>query len=426
MRHVIIGSSAAGLKAAETLRQYAPESAVTLISDEAQRPYSRPLLTYLLSREVSEDRLWLRGKIFLTSGASRPAWASGWSGWTRRPMRCGSPPGRAWVRPPAPRLRGPAAPAGDSRRGPGGGLHPAHPGRLAAPGPGLPAGGPVAVVGAGAVGLKAADAVTRRGHRVTLLEAESHALPRLLEAEAARLLHRALEEIGVELHFNCSPLAILGDQGRVRALALSDGREIPAAAVLLAVGVTPNLDFLEGTGLTDACGLTVNAAMQTGQPDIFAAGDCTRAPHFLTGQPAYYPIWPAAVAGGRVAAVNMAGGEVSFPGLLPQNSISLRGFHLITGGLGPDECEDCEIVSQFDQTRGHYRRLAYREGRLVGLTFVGAIEDAGIHFQLLARQEQVKGRLTRDRCGVIRALHSVAQNTGQSATGQKYPEHGIG
>jgi NADPH-dependent 2,4-dienoyl-CoA reductase/sulfur reductase-like enzyme len=392
MRHVIIGSSAAGLKAAETLRAYAPASTVTLISDEAQRPYSRPLLTYLLSREVTLERVWLREEdYFARWGLS---------------ARLGERVVR--VDPAAHEVQlasGESLPFDRLLIASG-----ARPRRLNIPGAdlegvftlrnladwqrldrGLSAGGPVAVVGAGAVGLKAAEALARRGHRVTLLEAESQALPRRLEAEATHLLHRALQDLGLELRLNAAPAAILGESGRVRALALGDGGEVPAAAVLIAVGVVPNLEFLEGAGCTEATGLTVNAAMQTGYPDIFAAGDCTRAPHFLTGEPAYYPIWPAAVAGGRVAGVNMAGGTLSFPGLLPQNSISLRGFHLITGGLGPGECENCEIVREADPTRGQYRRLVYREGRLVGLTFVGAVEEAGMHFQLMARQEPGPG-----------------------------------
>jgi phenylglyoxylate dehydrogenase epsilon subunit len=195
----------------------------------------------------------------------------------------------------------------------------------------------------------------------------------------------------VELHLNARPGAVLGQAGRVRALALADGREIPCAAVLLATGVAPNIDFLAGTGLTDENGLTVDSRLQTPDPDILAAGDCTRAPHFLTGKPAYYPIWPVAAAQGRVAGANLAGGELTYAGVLPQNSLSLGGFHLISGGLSPGEVgEESEIVTDLDRRRGQYRRLVYWQGRLVGLTFVGAFEDAGIYFQLMAQQLPVR------------------------------------
>jgi nitrite reductase (NADH) large subunit len=389
MRYVVIGASAAGCQAAQTLRAYAPQSSITVISGEAQPRYSRPLLTYLLSGEISPENLWLPGADYFRQhgcqavlgdsvtrvdpGAHEVRLASG------RTIAYDKLLIASGARAQLPGLPGENLPGVFTLR------HLADWQRLDRA---LPADGPVAVVGAGAVGLKTAEALHHRGCRVSLIEVAAQALPRLLEPEAAAILHGVLGDLGVELFLNVRPVAVLASGGQARGLALADGREIPARIIVFATGVTPNLDFLPG-----AAGLTVDAHMQTPYPDIYAAGDCTRAPHFLTGEPAYYPIWPAAVAQGRVAGANMAGAQVAYPGILPQNSISLHGFHLISGGLGPDETGDCEVTVEQDRHRGHYRRLVYRDGRLVGLTFVGDIEDAGIYFQLMAQQLPGQGEV---------------------------------
>ncbi|MDP1761739.1 MAG: FAD-dependent oxidoreductase, partial [Deltaproteobacteria bacterium] len=189
------------------------------------------------------------------------------------------------------------------------------------------------------------------------------------------------------------PIAILGAGRRVRGLALADGREIPCQAVLFSIGVAPNVEFLAGTDLAGPEGITVDHQLATADPHIFAAGDCVHPYNLLTKKRAGYRIWPAAVAQGRVAGANLAGANLTYDGLLPQNSLSLRGFHLITGGLGPQDAAGCDTVSELDERRGHYRSLIYREGKLVGLTLVGAVEDAGIYFQLMAQQLPVQGNL---------------------------------
>jgi nitrite reductase (NADH) large subunit len=392
MRYVIIGASAAGCKAAETLRRYAPNHSITVISEEAQPLYSRPLLTYLLSGEVSRDKVWLKGTDYFRE-------------WNFDPV-LGEPVVRVDSAAHAVHLLGGRAIPYD-RLLIASGARPRLLGlkgeelsgvytlrtladwqRLAA---GLPQTGRVVVVGAGAVGLKTADALARRGLTVTLVARGAQPLSRVLDPAAAALLQAAITRMGIEIICHAWPEAIWGEAGRVRALTLNDGRELPCQAVLFSIGVAPNVEFLAGTDLAGPEGIPVDQQLGTADPDIYAAGDCAYAYHLLTGKRAGYHIWPAAVAQGRIAGANLAGAGLAYDGLLPQNSLSLRGFHIITGGLGPQETEDCDIVSNLDEGRGLYRRLVYREGKLVGLTLVGAVADAGIYFQLMAQHLPVAG-----------------------------------
>jgi nitrite reductase (NADH) large subunit len=392
MRYVIIGASAAGCKAAETLRRYAPNHSITVISEEAQPLYSRPLLTYLLSGEVSRDKVWLKGTDYFRE-------------WNLDPV-LGEPVVRVDPAAHAVHLLGGRAIPYD-RLLIASGARPRLLGlkgeelsgvytlrtladwqRLAA---GLPQTGRVVVVGAGAVGLKTADALARRGLAVTLVARGAQPLSRVLDPAAAALLQAAITRMGIEIICHAWPEAIWGEAGRVRALTLNDGRELPCQAVLFSIGVAPNVEFLAGTDLAGPEGIPVDQQLGTADPDIYAAGDCAYAYHLLTGKRAGYHIWPAAVAQGRIAGANLAGAGLAYDGLLPQNSLSLRGFHIITGGLGPKETEGCDIVSNLDEVRGLYRRLVYREGKLVGLTLVGAVADAGIYFQLMAQHLPVAG-----------------------------------
>jgi nitrite reductase (NADH) large subunit len=391
MRYVIIGASAAGLAAAETLRQWDPRGSITLISDEPHPPYSRPLLTYLLSGEVPLEKVWLKGADYFQEWgfAARLGERVVQVAPKEREVRLGSgrvvPYERLLIASGArPRLLG--IPGEDLE-----GVYTLRTledwRRLDA---GLPEKGQVTVVGAGPVGLKAAEALAHRGCRVALVEMESQILPRLVDARAAAMLSWALWEWGIEVFYRAAPLGVVGQAGRVKALALADGRELPTQAVLFAIGVTPRTEFLTDTGLAGPEGLAVNSLMRTAHADIYAAGDCVQAVHLLTGKPAYVPIWPAAVEQGKIAGANMAGAKRRYPGALPQNSISLRGFQVITGGLIHPEGEDVEIDIELDRQRNQYRRLVFQQGRLVGLTLVGKIGDAGIYFQLLAQQLPVK------------------------------------
>ncbi|MEW6388709.1 MAG: FAD-dependent oxidoreductase [Thermodesulfobacteriota bacterium] len=396
MRYVIIGASAGALAAAEILRQWDRDGSITLISEEPHRPYSRPLLTYLLSGEVKPEQIWLRPEDY-------------WEKWGFQAL-LGEPVVQVDPQAHAVHLAGGRAcpydrlfiaSGAEARRPdlPGQDLTGVYTLRLLKDwqrlDEELPKSGAVAVVGAGPVGLKATEALVKRGLKVILLEAEARAMPHLLDESAAAFLHQALLDLGVELNFKSRPTKVLGDQGRVRGLALADGREVAVQAVLFAIGVTPRTDFLAGTGLAGPAGIQVDEFMQTAHPDIYAAGDCARPRHLLTGEPASYQIWPAAVAQGQVAGANLAGARRRYDGLLPQNSLSLGDLKIISGGLLNPPEDQGEVITQYEPRQGLYRRLVLHQDRLVGVTLIGNITDAGIYFQLLAQRLPVH-QLTTD------------------------------
>jgi len=388
MRHVIIGASAAGLAAAETLRRWAPNSPIALISEEPHLPYSRPLLTYLLGGRVPLERIWLRGPDYFHQWGFQALLGAPvvQVDLQAREVRLAS--GRVC---PYERLLI-ASGAGPRRLGlPGEDL----PGvytlrnladwhRLAA---GLPPEGTVTVVGAGPVGVKAAEALAHRGLRVNLVEVAPRVLPHLLDDTAASLVQQTLETMNIRVLVHNQPQAVVAAKDRVRALSLADGRELATDAVLIAAGVVPRVDFLAGTGLAGPGGVGVDACLRTRHEEVYAAGDCIQTTHLLTGLPGAYQIWPAAVAQGQVAGANLAGAGRRYAGALPQNSISLGNFKVIAGGLLIPAAGEGEVVCELDRRRGHYRRLVFQQGRLVGLTLAGEdVTNAGIYFQIMSQQ----------------------------------------
>jgi 3-phenylpropionate/trans-cinnamate dioxygenase ferredoxin reductase component len=145
--------------------------------------------------------------------------------------------------------------------------------------PHLVAGRRLLVIGGGYIGLEAAAVAAGKGLQVTLLEAA----PRILQRVAApatsdffRALHRAR---GVDIHEGALLRRLLGDGDRVRAAELQDGRIIEADAVLVGIGVQPNVDLAEQAGLAVDNGIVVDEYCRSSDPAILAAGDCCSFPY---------------------------------------------------------------------------------------------------------------------------------------------------
>ncbi len=176
----------------------------------------------------------------------------------------------------------------------------------------------VAVVGAGLIGLEAAENFVHMGLRVTLLEALGWPLPALLDYDLAAPLEKHLQEKGVDCRFGQRVSGFAGDNhGRVRGVLVGDD-ETEAGLVLIGIGVRPNVALAKEAGLEigQTGGIAVNEFMQTSDPDIYAGGDCVENINRITGGRVLTPLGSTANKHGRIIGTNVTGGRDSFPGVL--------------------------------------------------------------------------------------------------------------
>lgn len=134
--------------------------------------------------------------------------------------------------------------------------------------------GPVVIVGGGYIGLEAAAVLIKLGHKVTLLEA----LPRVLARVAGEPVSRFYEEEhrahSVDLRLSAAVEALETEGGRVTAVRLAGGERLPAAAVIVGIGLVPSVEPLIAAGASGGNGVDVDAFCRTTLPHIYAIGDC--------------------------------------------------------------------------------------------------------------------------------------------------------
>ena len=171
------------------------------------------------------------------------------------------------------------------------------------------AGGALAIVGAGYIGLEVAAVAAKHGLKVTVLEAEDRVMARVTSPTVSAFFQRLHGERGVDIRLNAKAKAFKGENGAVTGIELADGDVIPCDFSIVGVGVIPNTDIAEDAGIEAKDGIVVDEFTRTTDPDIFAVGDCTRHPSQYFGAPIRLESVHNAIEQGKTAAMAICGDE---------------------------------------------------------------------------------------------------------------------
>ena len=368
---VVVGAGPAGAQACLALREHGFRGRIVLLGEEPHRPYMRPPLSKkLLAGELEEERVYLRPEaLFDTQGielkrgvrvaaidtrAARVELDNG----LRLPydallLATGSRPRRLDV----PGANGP-------------GIHYLRtlddalrlrrelvPGRR------------VAIVGGGYIGLEVASTAVSLGCRVRVLEVEKRILARVTTEPVSGYFERVHRGHGVDVRCGVRVAAFEGTD-RLETVASSDER-FEADVAVIGIGALANDELARAAGIACDDGIVVDEHCRTSEPNVYAAGDCTRHPNRVLGRRVRLESVQNAADQATVAARNLCGQDVAYD-KVPWFWSEQFGLKLQTAGFFQG-CD--EVVRKGDPARDAFALLYRRAGILIGVDAVNLASE---------------------------------------------------
>ena len=238
------------------------------------------------------------------------------------------------------------------------------------------------VIGAGLLGLEAANGLVRRGMAVTVVHQLGTLMERQIDKPASDLLKDSLEQRGITVLTERHTRSIIGDT-RVQGIRFTDGTVIEADLVVMAVGICPDTALAQSAGLHCERGIVVNDAMQTDNPRIYAVGECAQ--HRGVNYGLVVPLFEQAM----VCAKQLAGiSAARYEGSVVATTLKVTGIDIFSAGdfLGD---ADCEVIVLRDPGRHVYKKLVLRDNRLIGAVFFGESAASEWYRDLMREQTDI-------------------------------------
>ena len=243
----------------------------------------------------------------------------------------------------------------------------------------------VILIGGGLLGLEAGNALRKLGKKVQVVEFFPRLLPRQLDVDGAQRLQGIMEAMGFSFRLGAKTQEIIGDN-QVNGVQLEGGEILSAKMVVISAGVRPNLELTESLGLDSDKGIKVDEHLRTNQPDIYAAGDVAE----FMGIP--YGIWPAAMEQGKIAGINMAGGDETYKGTTMANTLKVVGIDLASAG---DIDAENKFESRVVTDENIYKKIIIDKDRIIGCIMLG--DTKGFNKVTKAMSEKQDVSQTKDQ-----------------------------
>jgi NAD(P)H-nitrite reductase large subunit len=386
MRAIIIGNSATAVGAIEAMRQHDQFAEILVISEEPHGIYSRPLLSHYLGGEIDQARLAYRRPDFYIQHQVNAVLDSRVVGIDTEAHQVHTSSGKSY--------------AYDKLLISTGGMP------IVPPTPGIDTRGVftftrlddalgivrymdehhvrnVVVVGGGMIGIKATDALVKRGVRVTMVELAPRILSAALDETASQIMSGLFRQSGVDVLTGNTLTGVESEGGRIVSVTLRDGGTIPCDLLIFGIGVRPNSDLAREAGIAVNRGVVVDEHMQTSSPDVYAAGDVAEAYDLVVDMNRTVAIWPNAYRQGAIAGAHMMGVSREDRGGVAMNTIEVCDVPAMSIGNGNVSADDHEVLYELDERNHRYKRLVLKDDRLVGAILVGNVNRAGIYTGLI-------------------------------------------
>ncbi|NWQ41501.1 NAD(P)/FAD-dependent oxidoreductase [Bacillus sp. EB106-08-02-XG196] len=240
-----------------------------------------------------------------------------------------------------------------------------------------------AVIGGGLLGLEAARGLLNLGMEVDVIHIYDYLMERQLDRTAGKLLQAELEKQGMNFILQKNTAEITGRK-HVTGLKFSDGSNIKADLVVMAVGIKPNVALALEAGIPVNRGILVNDYLETEVPNVFAVGECAEHRGIAYGLVA--PLYQQ----GQVLAKRICGiQDEGYQGSVLSTQLKVSGVDVFSAGK-INEDEGTKVYKTYDDWHGAYKKVLIEDGKIAGAVLFGDTKDGNKLFNFIKNKADIE------------------------------------